>query len=112
MGTPDDLASDLLERNRNILRTSELCLSGGMRSQTIYCASNWFNRHPRYDTVLVQIGPDDVPLCGMAVCAFSSFDEGLMKHQCALVEWFDASEDEPDPITGMWMVEPKLHDGR
>ncbi|KAI0739088.1 hypothetical protein C8Q80DRAFT_1222300 [Daedaleopsis nitida] len=93
---------------------SELSLAGGMRSDTIRCAPNWFNRHPRYDTVLVQVGPEDAPLRGMAVGrvrALFAFDEVLMRHECALVEWFDVPDEEPDPVTGMWIVEPELYLG-
>lgn len=94
---------------------SELSLPGGMRSDTIRCAPNWFNRHPRYDTVLVQVGPEDAPLHGMAVGrvrALFGFDEDFVRHDCALVEWFDVPDEEPDPVTGMWILEPEFRFGR
>ncbi len=30
-------------------------------------------------------------------------------YPCALVEWFSVVGDEPDPVTGMWIVEPDLN---
>ncbi|KAI6011643.1 hypothetical protein EDC04DRAFT_2511849, partial [Pisolithus marmoratus] len=29
-------------------------------------------------------------------------------YSCALIHWFDHIADEPDKLTGMWMVRPSL----
>ncbi|KAI0717299.1 hypothetical protein C8Q72DRAFT_962343 [Fomitopsis betulina] len=46
-----------------------------------------------------------------AVLTFLSFSHNGITYPCALVEWFFPVGDTPDPVTGMWVVEPKLVDG-
>ncbi|KAH9910469.1 uncharacterized protein BXZ73DRAFT_58371 [Epithele typhae] len=92
---------------------SDLATPGGMSSEKIRCTPRWWKEHPRYDTVLVSIDADGVGLDGMLVArvrAFFSFKYGGKKYPCALVEWFEYCEDHVDDVTGMWMVQPELHD--
>jgi hypothetical protein len=41
------------------------------------------------------------------VLFFASVCHKCQLHPCAFVEWFLHSGDEPDPVTGMWIVQPK-----
>ena len=46
------------------------------------------------------------------VLMFMSFMSGDMSYPCALVHWFTHVSEEPDELTGMWMVQPEwLVDG-
>ena len=86
-----------------------------MDSEIIRATPRWQHSHARYDTVLVQIGPTDSLMHGLGVGrvrAFFSFTSGLTRYDCALVEWFDIVGDEPDPLTGMWILKPEMHHGR
>ncbi|KAH9900044.1 hypothetical protein C8Q73DRAFT_743854 [Cubamyces lactineus] len=91
---------------------SELCGPGGMHSEAIRCTPQWRQEGPRYDTVFVQLS-DDPGMYGMGIArvrAFLSFTYNFVLYQCALVEWFELVGDEPDPVTGMWIVEPDIED--
>ena len=37
-----------------------------------------------------------------------SFAHRNVKHSCALVHWFKSVSDEPDELTGMWVVSPQF----
>ena len=68
----------------------------------------------RSDTVLVQLDPNAVGMLGMTVVcvrAFLSLAYGGTRYECALVEWFELVSDEPDPVTGMWLVKPDVDHG-
>ncbi|THH14336.1 hypothetical protein EUX98_g9625 [Antrodiella citrinella] len=104
---------------------SELCGPGGMHREAIRSNPNWRNEYARYDTVLVQNGDEDVseddnnneppqPIGGMLVArvlAFLAFSHEDVRYPCAMVEWFLPHGDEPDPVTGMWLVRPEMHQG-
>ncbi|EIW51114.1 uncharacterized protein TRAVEDRAFT_137916, partial [Trametes versicolor FP-101664 SS1] len=93
---------------------SELCGAGGMHSEMIRCTPSWRQDGPRRDTVLVQLS-DDPGMYGMAigrVRAFLSFVYGIVRYECALLEWFEQVGDGPDPVTGMWVVKPEVLHGR
>ncbi|KAF6744017.1 hypothetical protein DFP72DRAFT_1036008 [Ephemerocybe angulata] len=93
---------------------SDSCGAGGMHRQTIRCNRFW-KGYQRFDTVLVD--QDDEPsLNGMLVAQlrllFSFFDPYTNQDlQCALVNWFPTVGDEPDPVTGMWVVEREEIEG-
>ncbi|KAI0362819.1 hypothetical protein OH77DRAFT_1442803 [Trametes cingulata] len=94
---------------------SELAGVGGMHQEMIRCAPRWYGARPRYDTVLVQTNPDAPGMLGMTVArvrAFLSFTHDYLRYNCALVEWFELDGDEPDPVTGMWIVKPEMVRGR
>ena len=44
------------------------------------------------------------------VCFFSLLCTNGVSYPCALVHWFDYVMDEPDKLTGMWMVKPSFLD--
>ena len=47
------------------------------------------------------------------VFLFFSFVHGDICYPCALIQWFSVIGDEPEDETGLWMVEPEVHeDGR
>ncbi|KAH9910697.1 uncharacterized protein BXZ73DRAFT_57860 [Epithele typhae] len=88
---------------------------GGMSSDIIRCTPLWWGEYPRYDTVLVSVDDNALGTDGMLVArvrAFLSFRHGGRQHECALVHWFERGDDEPDPVTGMWIYRPeKAPDG-
>ena len=92
--------------------SSELDLPGRMHSEMIWCSPHWYGLAPCRDTVLVQIGPEDDILHGMAVGrvrALLSSSHGLVHYDCALLEWFNVVAPHPDAVTGMWVLEPERH---
>ncbi|TBU51364.1 hypothetical protein BD310DRAFT_834524 [Dichomitus squalens] len=91
---------------------SEVAGTGGMHREVIRCNPSWHGRYPRYDTVLVNLQPDgcfaDGTLIVARVLLFFSFVFEDFKHECAFVEWFLLRDDNPDPHTGMWVIEPEI----
>ncbi|KAI0349013.1 hypothetical protein OH77DRAFT_1499682 [Trametes cingulata] len=90
---------------------SKLAGVGGMHQEIIRCTPSWYGQHSCFDTVLVQTDTDAPGMLGMTVArvrAFLLFSYGYIRYQCALVEWFELVGDEPDAVTGMWMVKPEL----
>lgn len=87
----------------------------GMHTQTVRSHLRWRNGRPRYDTVLIQNGDDDDSVCGMLagrVLSFFFFAYNDVRYDTALVEWFLPVGEEPDPITGMWVVQPEIRHGQ
>ncbi len=87
----------------------------GMHTQTVRSHPRWRNGRPRYDTVLIQNGDDDDPVRDMLagrVLSFFSFAYNDVRYDTALVEWFLPVGEEPDPITGMWVVQPEIRHGQ
>jgi hypothetical protein len=88
---------------------SDPCGLHGMRRETIRATPRWRKRTPRFDTVFVERDPTLAGIRGfdvvrvMAIFAFVWRDE---YYPCALVHWFTHMGDEPDEVTGMWMVQP------
>jgi hypothetical protein len=89
---------------------SEACGNGGMHAETVRSTSSWRNGSERRDTVLVQAGSDDEPMGGLVigrVRAFLAIDHKREHYPCALVEWLTPVDDQPDPLTGCWIVKPE-----
>jgi hypothetical protein len=83
--------------------------TGGMHREIIRATPSWRGGEPRYDTVLIQNGPDE-GMRGMVVgrvLFFASFKHLQKSYPCAFVEWFEHTAYEPDSVTGMWIVKPK-----
>ena len=63
------------------------------------------------DTVFVKNkGAEGEGLCGLLVARvylLFLFPYKLKKYRCTLVEWFLLVADEPDDVTGMWIVAPE-----
>ncbi|KAF7791555.1 hypothetical protein EIP86_002571 [Pleurotus ostreatoroseus] len=90
---------------------NELAGMGGMHRETIRSSSHWRGECRRWDTVLINVDPATPGFRGMIVGrvrAFLAFTHNGIKYPCALVEWFLRQDDEPDPDTGMWIVEPEV----
>ena len=84
---------------------------GGMHHDIIHCTLSWQGGPARKDTVFVKNGgAEGEGLRGLLVarvCLLFLFPYKLKKYQCALVEWFLLVADEPDDVTGMWIVAPE-----
>lgn len=94
---------------------SELSGTGGLHQELIRSTPSWRNQYSRYDTVLVNINPGLAGMKGMLVGrvkAFLSFTHNDIISRGALVEWFENVGDEPDTVTGMWVVRPEVVDGQ
>lgn len=95
---------------------SELCGVGGMHQERIRANPYW-SGGPRHDTAFISIDDKLPGMRGMLIAQirllFSYCDPYLQEEfPCALIRWFVPTSDEPDPITGMWVVEPEEDRGR
>ncbi|KAH9829482.1 uncharacterized protein C8Q71DRAFT_406693 [Rhodofomes roseus] len=85
---------------------------GGMRRERIRTVSSWRKGPPRYDCVFVGTDPSQQGMRSMHAARvrllFSFRHDDDVTYPCALVEWFERADDEPDRCTGMWIVEPDL----
>jgi hypothetical protein len=93
---------------------SDFSGTGGMHREVIRCNTSWRGKYARHDTVLIQNGPED-GVRGMIVgrvLALCKVPHGTTTYPCAFVEWFVRTSDEPDPVTGLWIVKPKLNGRR
>ena len=88
----------------------------GMRREYIRATPTWQNGDPRYDCIFVNMRPELLGMRGLEVgrvFLFFSFTHGATIYPCALIQWFSVIGDEPEQDTGLWMVEPDVHeDGR
>ncbi|KAF8452468.1 hypothetical protein L210DRAFT_3608454 [Boletus edulis BED1] len=89
---------------------------GSMRHETIRALPSWHRGPARYDCVYVSTDDTKNGMLGMDIarvyCFFSFTHTNGQIFPCALVHWFDRVIDEPDELTGMWMVSPSfLEDG-
>ena len=94
---------------------SELAGPGGMHSEIIRCAPGWRNEYDRFDTVLIQ-NEDNTSgmrsmVVGRVICLLAFVHEGV-RYPCALVRWLVLQAENPDPSTGMWIVEPLEQNGQ
>ena len=84
---------------------------GGVHCDIIHCTLSWQGEPARKDTVFVENGgAEGEGLCGLLVarvCLLFLFPYKLKKYWCILVEWFLLVADEPDDVTGMWIVAPE-----
>ncbi|THG93454.1 hypothetical protein EW026_g7789 [Hermanssonia centrifuga] len=88
---------------------SDLSGIGGMRREHIRATPSWYRGPPRYDCVLAEKDPSEDGFRGLhaaQVRLFMSFLCNNIQYPCALVRWFSPVGDEPDDLTGMWVVEP------
>ena len=93
---------------------SDPCGVGRARREQIKATLSWFHGPKRYDTVFVNTDDAHEGMQGMEVarivCFFSLPCTNGVSYPCALVHWFDYVADEPDELTGMWMVKPSFLD--
>jgi len=69
-----------------------------------------------YDTVFVNTddtheGVQSMDM-GHVLCFFLLPCMNSLSYPCALIHWFDYIANEPDELTGMWMVKPSFLDNR
>ncbi|KDQ50016.1 hypothetical protein JAAARDRAFT_211946 [Jaapia argillacea MUCL 33604] len=95
---------------------SDICGAGGMYRERIRSNPNWRGEYARYDTVFVETVAGVAGMQGMVVSRvklFFAFSYDGKRYPCALVEWFQLVGDEPNEVTGMWVVKPEyLGNGR
>ncbi|KAI6140854.1 hypothetical protein BKA82DRAFT_166559, partial [Pisolithus tinctorius] len=66
----------------------------------------------QYNCVFMSTDDMKEGILGMDIaqvlCLFSFVHTNGQTFLCALIHWFDQIADEPDKLTGMWMVAPSL----
>ena len=85
-----------------------------MRREYIRATPTWRQQGPHYDCVFVITDPELKGMCSMDIAhvhCFFSFKAHNNNYHCAVVHWFDCIGDEPDEVTGMWMVRPSFTGG-
>ena len=87
---------------------SDPCGIGCARHEQIKATPSWFQGPECYDTVFVNTDDTREGMQAMDVariiCFFSLPCTNSVSYPCALVHWFNYAADEPDELTGMWMV--------
>ena len=93
-------------------------LSGiyGMRTERIRAMPKYgTDKLPRYDTVFVEIDPEQKRMPGLSIARvlmFFSFKHFDQIYSCALIHWFDTVGEEPDTTLRMWKVSPSYLQNR
>ena len=85
---------------------------GGMCYEIIHATPSWQEGHPCYDCVFVAKGGMDTEgfrslLVARVRLFFSCVHTGHL-YLCTLVDWFVPIAEEPDKLTGMWIVAPEV----
>ncbi|EAU82306.2 hypothetical protein CC1G_08918 [Coprinopsis cinerea okayama7 len=89
---------------------SDVSGTGGLIRERIRSTPS-FHGHPRRDTVFVVTDEAASGMLGLTVARvqlFFSFTYKKREHLCALVNWFNLEQDEPDEDTGMFVVTPEM----
>ena len=89
---------------------------GSMRREQIRAMPTWHRGPARYDCMFASTDDTVEGMLSMEVARVLSFFSFVYtnghNYSCALIHWFDRIADEPDEVTGMWMVRPSfLEDG-
>jgi hypothetical protein len=80
-----------------------------MYRETIRSNPNWHGKFSRYDTVFVETDSELSGMAGLTIARLLllfSLKVEDRKYSCALIHWMFRT-DEPDPDTGMWVVQPE-----
>lgn len=80
----------------------------GMCREVVRSTPCWRNKEPRHDCVFVEHDTEAKGMRGLdvvRVLALLSFDADGVQYPSALVQWFTHVGEEPDDLTGMWMVQ-------
>jgi hypothetical protein len=97
------------------IHTSDHRSTRGMCHKVIRSTPSWCHKGACRDCIFVEHNTKVSGMRGLdVVCMlmFMSFMSGDMSYPCALVHWFTHVSEEPDELTGMWMVQPEwLVDG-
>ncbi|KAJ7613474.1 hypothetical protein FB45DRAFT_1111991 [Roridomyces roridus] len=94
---------------------SDVCGIGGMRHERIRAVKSWYSGPSRYDCVFIEHDGDADGFRGLhaaRVHLLFRFKYHGVDYPCALIHWFSAHGNEPDPDTGMWIVKPDWVRGR
>ncbi|KAN0094838.1 hypothetical protein V8E55_003125 [Tylopilus felleus] len=87
---------------------------GGMWREHIRAMLSWRHGPPRNDCVFMTTDDTIEGMQGMDIgrvyCFFSFIHTNGQTFPCALVHWFDRLGEDPDNLTGMWMVTPSYHE--
>lgn len=86
----------------------------GMRREHIRATPSWQSGVARRDCIFVNSNPDLDGMRGLDVARvllFFSCRFYDIVYPCALVHWFRRMGDEPDEVTGMWIVQPEVSNG-
>ena len=85
---------------------------GCTRRELIRTTLSWYRGPARCNTVFVNTDDAHEGMQGMDIarvlCFFSLPCTNGLSYPCALIHWFDYVADEPDELTGMWMVKPSF----
>ncbi len=86
-----------------------------MRKEIIRATPSWRKGRARYDCVFVETAnlEREAGFKGLHVARIKlllSFIYRDIRYDCALIHWFELAQNEPDELTGMWMVEPESND--
>lgn len=71
----------------------------------------WRGGLPRHDCIVAESDPDSPGFRGLfaaRVRCFFKFKYRGVEYPSALVYWLTTVEDDPDPLTGMWIVKPEV----
>ena len=83
-----------------------------MHHEIIHATPSWQGGHPHYDCIFVAKGGTDTEgFCSVMVgrvCLFFSCVHAGHCYSCVLVDWFVPIAEEPDELTGMWVVAPEV----
>ncbi|KAK7040508.1 hypothetical protein R3P38DRAFT_2894781 [Favolaschia claudopus] len=88
---------------------SDISGVGGMRFERIRATKSWYRGPARYDCVFLEHDTEAPGFRGLhaaRVFMFFRFKYQGVDYPCALIHWFSARGDAPDPDTGMWIVTP------
>jgi len=88
---------------------SDICGLSGMRSERIRSCPLWRGEAPRYDCAFLMTHANVEGTLAMdiaRVLALFSFRYQGTVYPCAVVHWFEFSEEERDENTGMYVVQP------
>ncbi|KAH9031196.1 hypothetical protein EDB85DRAFT_2074138 [Lactarius pseudohatsudake] len=90
---------------------SDVSGSHGMHRQIIRSTPSWRRKEARYDCVLIVEDQDWPGMRGMIVGrvrTFFSFTYNETVYPCALIDRFKRVGWGPDPVAGMWRVQPEF----
>ncbi|KAH9040802.1 hypothetical protein EDB85DRAFT_2072152 [Lactarius pseudohatsudake] len=94
---------------------SDVSGSHGMHRQIIRSTPSWRQKEARYDCVLIVEDQDRPGMRGLIVGrvrTFFSFTYNETVYPCALIDRFKRVGRGPDPVTGMWRVQPEFMGSR
>ncbi|KAI9441550.1 hypothetical protein H4582DRAFT_2110388 [Lactarius indigo] len=90
---------------------SDVSGSHGMHRQIIQSTPSWRQKEAQYDCVLIVEDQGQPGMQGMIVGrvrTFFSFTYNETVYPCALIDRFKRVGRGPDPVTGMWRVQPEF----